>query len=118
MLKIKKSSVVALVALSSTVMFSQNVFADTQKSFDDQASYAVGYATGENFLKNMLASQKNVINYNNSQILAGIKDSLDGKDKMSKEELQAILLQVEKKIVETQTKAITESNDKLMAEFG
>ena len=117
MLKLKKSVVVTLVALSSTVMFSQNILAEESKNFDDQASYTVGYATGENFLKNMLASQKDVIHYNNDQILAGIKDALNDKPVMSKEELQTILLQIENKVAESQNKAITESNEKLMADF-
>lgn len=116
MLKIKKSTVLALTALSSTVIFSQNLFAAEQNSFEHDASYAVGYLAGES-LKSIEESQKGIINYNTDVILNSVKDSLEGKSKMSQEQVKEIFKQIEEKVQATQMKAIDESNQKLVAEF-
>ena len=38
------------------------------KDFNSQASYAVGYAAGQNFLVGMIESQKGVMDYNQTYI--------------------------------------------------
>ncbi len=85
--------------------------------FNDQASYAIGYAIGQNFLAGVLESQKGVMNYNQTYILQGIKDALDNKPEMTDEQIQSTLRKIQETLEQTQVKIVAEDNKKLIDSF-
>ncbi|OZN24201.1 peptidylprolyl isomerase [Actinobacillus seminis] len=118
MLKIQKLSIVAL-ALSAVV--SGQVFAagNDGKQFAEDASYAVGVSFGA-YLKSSLDAQKDVINYDNAKVLAGVSDALGGKidfnDKAQMEKLEASLTAVDAKIKAAAEVKMAELSKKVKAE--
>ncbi|WP_051977477.1 MULTISPECIES: FKBP-type peptidyl-prolyl cis-trans isomerase [Pasteurellaceae] len=116
MLKIQKLSAIAVVI---GALFSGTVSADqaTDKKFNDEASYVVGYATGQQFLKGLIDDQKDIINYDNARILDGIKDALDGKGALSEEEIQKQLQAIGDKVYEARQAKVKAENEKFAAEF-
>lgn len=125
MLKIQKLSLGAVLVAG---LFSQSIFAadETAKpAFNEaDASYAVGALMGGQ-VKELVDAQKDVIKYDNTQILAGLKDALDGKVDVRKDEkIQQTLNGIEEKLVsaakaksEEQAKMAKEEGDKFRAEF-
>ncbi|WP_040976051.1 FKBP-type peptidyl-prolyl cis-trans isomerase [Necropsobacter massiliensis] len=116
MLKIQKLSAIAVVI---SALFSGAAFADqaTDKKFSDDASYVVGYATGQQFLKGLIDDQKDIINYDHARILAGIKDALDGKGALSEEEIQKQLQAIGDKVYEARQAKVKAENETFAAEF-
>ncbi|MBS6026988.1 FKBP-type peptidyl prolyl cis-trans isomerase [Haemophilus pittmaniae] len=121
MLKIQKLSCAALMLAG---VFSTSVFAE-QAAFDESAaSYAVGALMGGQ-VKDLMDAQKEVIKYDNAQILAGLKDAIEGKVDVRKDEkIQQTLNSIEEKLVaaakaksEEQAKAAKEEGDKFRQEF-
>ena len=121
MLKIQKLSCAALLLAG---VFSTSVFAE-QATFDESAaSYAVGALMGGQ-VKDLMDAQKEVIKYDNAQILAGLKDAIEGKVDVRKDEkIQQTLNSIEEKLVaaakaksEEQAKAAKEEGDKFRQEF-
>ena len=122
MLKIQKFSLSAL--LVGAVIF-PGVFAQEKAQLDvNEASYAVGALMGTQ-VKELTDSQKGVINYDNAQILAGIKDALDGKVNVREDQkVQATLEAIQQKLVadaqakvDAQAKATETAGEKYRAEF-
>ncbi|PJG83223.1 FKBP-type peptidyl-prolyl cis-trans isomerase [Caviibacterium pharyngocola] len=116
MLKIQKLSVVAL-ALSAVV--SGGVFADqaADKKFNDDASYVIGYATGQQFLKGLIEDQKGIIDYDNARVLAGVKDALENKGSLSDVDIQKQLQAIGDKVHQARQAKVKAENDKLTADF-
>ena len=115
MLKIQKAAIaVALSALIST-----QVLAD-DKQFNQDASYAVGVLVGSD-VKNLVDGQKEVIQYDTEKLVAGLKDVLDGKADLTKDQkLQKTLQQIEQKLNEAkQAKlaGVKAEGEKYAAEF-
>ncbi|MEE3608492.1 FKBP-type peptidyl-prolyl cis-trans isomerase [Avibacterium paragallinarum] len=116
MLKIQKYSLITL-ALSAVV--SSTVFADqaADKKFNDEASYAVGYATGKQFLETLINDQKDVINYDKARVLEGVKDALEGKGDLTDQQLQDKLKAIGDKVYDARQAKISEENKKFTADF-
>lgn len=126
MLKIQKLSAVAM-ALS--MLYSVSILADQKndQDFTKDASYAIGVSFGE-YLKNSLEAQKTVINYDNTQVLAGVSDALNGKIDFNNteqmEKLEKSLSAIDEKLkIAAQTKVAEQAQktkqegEKLVAEF-
>ncbi|MBN6710179.1 FKBP-type peptidyl-prolyl cis-trans isomerase [Haemophilus haemoglobinophilus] len=111
MLKIKKLSVMAL--LTSAVV-SQAVLAD--KQFDDEVSYTFGYLMGQQF-KGISEDHKDVVNYNQEKVLAGIKDVLANKSTLTDEKAKETLQKLADKVHSAQTAKTKAENEKFTAEF-
>ena len=85
---------------------------------------AVGALMGGQ-VKDLMDAQKEVIKYDNAQILAGLKDAIEGKVDVRKDEkIQQTLNSIEEKLVaaakaksEEQAKAAKEEGDKFRQEF-
>lgn len=75
MFKIQKLSLITLVV---SAVISGNALANTDAKFNDEASYAVGVLLGSN-VKQIVESQKGIIEYDNTRLLAGVQDVLNGK---------------------------------------
>ncbi|MCW9699266.1 FKBP-type peptidyl-prolyl cis-trans isomerase [Avibacterium sp. 20-129] len=116
MLKIQKFSLITL-ALSAVV--SSSVFANqaTDKNFNDEASYVVGYATGKQFLETLINDQKDVINYDKTRVLQGVKDALDGKGDLTEQQVQEKLKVIGDKVYEARQAKVNAENEKFTAEF-
>lgn len=121
MLKIQKLSIAALMV---SAVISGQVFAE-DNAFDEKvASYAVGTLMG-NQMKDLVDSHKDVIKYDNARILDGLKDALEGKVDVRKDEkIQKTLESIEAKLVaaakakaEAIAKQAKEEGDKFRAEF-
>ena len=122
-MKLKKLSAVALII---GALFSNSILADEKadKKFTDEASYAVGALFGTD-LKGLIDAQKEVITYDNTRILAGIKDALESKVELAdNEEIVKTLQAVDEKLrAASQAKAAEQAkkakaeNDKFAAEF-
>lgn len=83
MLKIQKLS---LAALMVSAVVSGSVFAEDKAAPSaSDASYAVGALMG-NQVKDLVDAQKEVIQYDNARILDGLKDALEGKVDVRKDE--------------------------------
>ena len=83
MLKIQKLS---LAALMVSAVVSGSVFAEDKAAPSaSDASYAVGALMG-NQVKDLVEAQKEVIQYDNARILDGLKDALEGKVDVRKDE--------------------------------
>lgn len=113
------------VALLVTSLFSAHVMAEqiTDKTFIDDTSYALGVAMGKQ-LEDMVASQKEVIQFNTSRILAGVDDSLQGKVTLSDQEigerLQALstkLAEIEKAELEKAGEEAKKQGDEFRANY-
>ena len=122
MLKIQKLS---LAALMVSAVVSGSVFAEDKAAPSaSDASYAVGALMG-NQVKDLVEAQKEVIQYDNARILDGLKDALEGKVDVRKDEkiqktldgIQEQLVSAAKAKVEQQAKAAKEEGDKYRAEF-
>lgn len=112
MLKLKK------IALTITaVAIAGSAVAQDAKTFDQNASYAIGYAFGQNFLTNLIATQKDVVNYDNAKILAGVKDALDNTPTMTDKQIGEVLNSIEQKVQTTQTLAVENGNKALAERF-
>lgn len=111
MLKIKKLSVVALIA---SAVVSQAVVAD--KQFDDEASYAFGYLMGRQF-KDLTKNHKDVVNYNHEKVLAGFKNALSNKSTLIDEKVQETLQKLSDKVHSAQAAKTKAENEKFSAEF-
>ncbi|MCW9710849.1 FKBP-type peptidyl-prolyl cis-trans isomerase [Avibacterium sp. 21-586] len=116
MLKIQKFSLITL-ALSAVV--SGSVFADqaTDKKFNDEASYVVGYATGKQFLETLINDQKDVISYDKVRVLQGVKDALDGKADLTDQQIQEKLKMIGDKVYEARQAKVQAENEKFTADF-
>lgn len=122
MLRIKK--IPALVAMLATgVMLvgcndEQPKEAQLSQDFNAQASYAIGYAAGMNFLSEMVNSQKAIINYDASLIARGVKDALNKSNALENDEaIQKVLIEIQNKVETEQGKATEANNAKLTEEF-
>ena len=82
MLKIQKLSVAALMV---SAVISGQVFAEDSAFDEKAASYAVGTLMGGQ-MKDLVDSHKEVIKYDNARILDGLKDALEGKVDVRKDE--------------------------------
>ncbi|QLB12141.1 FKBP-type peptidyl prolyl cis-trans isomerase /apo-metallochaperone SlyD [Bisgaardia hudsonensis] len=112
MLKIKKISTMALLI---SAVISQGVLAD--KKFDDEASYTLGYAAAKSFFQGVIAEHKDVVNYSNDRILAGVKDALNGKQDLTDEQIKSVLDEIASKVKSVQAEKVKASNEKLISEF-
>lgn len=118
MFKIQKFSVVALMM---SALFSGSVLANTttapeQPSFNDEASYAVGVLLGSN-VKEVIESQKGLIDYNHARLLTGVEDVLNGKVELaSNQAVMQTLLTVQEKIQQAEQKKIAEIAQKAKEE--
>lgn len=117
MLKIQKKY--SLIALALSAMVSSSVLADqaADQKFNDEASYVVGYATGQQFLKNLIDDQKDVITYDNARILQGVKDALENKGNLSDEQLQEKLKAIGDKVHSAHQAKMKAENEKFSTEF-
>ncbi len=119
MLKIQKLSIAALMV---SAVISGQVFAEDNTFDEKAASYAVGTLMGSQ-MKDLVDSHKEVIKYDNARILDGLKDALEGKVDVRKDEkIQKTLESIEAKLVAaSKAKAIAkqakEEGDKFRAEF-
>ena len=121
MLKIQKLSIAALMV--STVISGQ-VFAEEKALDEKAASYAVGALMGGQ-MKDLVDAHKEVITYDNARILDGLKDALEGKVDVRKDEnVQKTLEAIEAKLVsaskakaEAIAKSAQEEGDKYRADF-
>lgn len=116
MLKMKKLS-----AFVATTVLAMGLTACDDKvelnTFDEQASYAVGYVAGQNFLAGMIDSQKGIVNYNQEVLLQGIKDALNKKPEMTEERLNETLKNLQTTVEKAREKAVEEANKKLVEDF-
>ncbi|HHF4856826.1 TPA: FKBP-type peptidyl-prolyl cis-trans isomerase [Haemophilus influenzae] len=119
MLKIQKLSIAALMV---SAVISGQVFAEDNTFDEKAASYAVGTLMGSQ-MKDLVDSHKDVIKYDNARILDGLKDALEGKVDVRKDEkIQKTLESIEAKLVaaakaEAIAKQAKEEGDKFRAEF-
>lgn len=120
MLKMAKVSMSVAVALLGAVVSTQS-FADDahmlqNKDFVNASSYAVGVSMG-NIVKNLASEQKDLITFNQSLILSGVKDALDGKVKISDEELQKQLEQLDTALKAKQESVADQAASKFRQEY-
>ena len=121
MLKIQKLSVAALMV---SAVISGQVFAEEKALDEKAASYAVGALMGGQ-MKDLVDAHKEVITYDNARILDGLKDALEGKVDVRKDEnVQKTLETIEAKLVsaskakaEAIAKSAQEEGDKYRADF-
>ena len=118
MLKIQKISIVALLLSASLTSV-----ANTETISTKDESYALGALFGVD-AKNIIESQKEVINYQQDKLLSGMKDALDGKVDLQNPELVATLQSIEDKLKKAreqkaaeQAKKVQQDNEKFVAEF-
>ena len=96
MLKIQKLSIAALMV---SAVISGQVFAEEKALDEKAASYAVGALMGGQ-MKDLVDAHKEVITYDNARILDGLKDALEGKVDVRKDEnVQKTLEAIEAKLV-------------------
>ena len=121
MLKIQKLSIAALMV---SAVISGQVFAEEKALDEKAASYAVGALMGGQ-MKDLVDAHKEVITYDNARILDGLKDALEGKVDVRKDEnVQKTLEAIEAKLVsaskakaEAIAKNAQEEGDKYRADF-
>ena len=121
MLKIQKLSIAALMV---SAVISGQVFAEEKALDEKAASYAVGALMGGQ-MKDLVDAHKEVITYDNARILDGLKDALEGKVDVRKDEnVQKTLEAIETKLVsaskakaEAIAKSAQEEGDKYRADF-
>jgi len=121
MLKIQKLSITALMV---SAVISGQVFAEEKALDEKAASYAVGALMGGQ-MKDLVDAHKEVITYDNARILDGLKDALEGKVDVRKDEnVQKTLEAIEAKLVsaskakaEAIAKSAQDEGDKYRADF-
>ena len=121
MLKIQKLSIAALMV---SAVISGQVFAEEKVLDEKAASYAVGALMGGQ-MKDLVDAHKEVITYDNARILDGLKDALEGKVDVRKDEnvqktleaIEAKLVSVSKAKAEAIAKSAQEGGDKYRADF-
>lgn len=121
MLKIQKLSIAALMV---SAVISGQVFAEEKVLDEKAASYAVGALMGGQ-MKDLVDAHKEVIIYDNARILDGLKDALEGKVDVRKDEnvqktleaIEAKLVSVSKAKAEAIAKSAQEEGDKYRADF-
>ena len=121
MLKIQKLSIAALMV---SAVISGQVFAEEKALDEKAASYAVGALMGGQ-MKDLVDAHKEVITYDNARILDGLKDALEGKVDVRKDEnVQKTLEAIETKLVsaskakaEAIAKSAQDEGDKYRADF-
>ncbi len=121
MLKIQKLSIAALMV---SAVISGQVFAEEKALDEKAASYAVGALMGGQ-MKDLVDAHKEVITYDNARILDGLKDALEGKVDVRKDEnvqktleaIEAKLVSVSKAKAEAIAKSAQEEGDKYRADF-
>lgn len=121
MLKIQKLSIAALMV---SAVISGQVFAEEKALDEKAASYAVGALMGGQ-MKDLVDAHKEVITYDNARILDGLKDALEGKVDVRKDEnVQKTLEAIEAKLVsaskakaEAIAKSAQDEGDKYRADF-
>ena len=121
MLKIQKLSIAALMV---SAVISGQVFAEEKALDEKAASYAVGALMGGQ-MKDLVDAHKEVIAYDNARILDGLKDALEGKVDVRKDEnVQKTLEAIEAKLVsaskakaEAIAKSAQDEGDKYRADF-
>ena len=121
MLKIHKLSIAALMV---SAVISGQVFAEEKALDEKAASYAVGALMGGQ-MKDLVDAHKEVITYDNARILDGLKDALEGKVDVRKDEnVQKTLEAIEAKLVsaskakaEAIAKSAQDEGDKYRADF-
>ena len=121
MLKIQKLSIAALMV---SAVISGQVFAEEKALDEKAASYAVGALMGGQ-MKDLVDAHKEVSTYDNARILDGLKDALEGKVDVRKDEnVQKTLEAIEAKLVsaskakaEAIAKSAQDEGDKYRADF-
>lgn len=121
MLKIQKLSIAALMV---SAVISGQVFAEEKALDEKAASYAVGALMGGQ-MKDLVDAHKEVITYDNARILDGLKDALEGKVDVRKDEnvqktldaIEAKLVSASKAKAEAIAKSAQEEGDKYRADF-
>lgn len=121
MLKIQKLSIAALMV---SAVISGQVFAEEKALDEKAASYAVGALMGGQ-MKDLVDAHKEVITYDNARILDGLKDALEGKVDVRKDEnvqktleaIEAKLVSVSKAKAEAIAKSAQDEGDKYRADF-
>ena len=121
MLKIQNLSIAALMV---SAVISGQVFAEEKALDEKAASYAVGALMGGQ-MKDLVDAHKEVITYDNARILDGLKDALEGKVDVRKDEnVQKTLEAIEAKLVsaskakaEAIAKSAQDEGDKYRADF-
>lgn len=105
MFKIQKLSLITLVV---SAVISGNALANTDAKFNDEASYAVGVLLGSN-VKQIVESQKGIIEYDNTRLLAGVQDVLNGKVNLdSNEQIAQTLQRVQEKMQQAQAQLLAD----------
>ena len=107
-----------------SAVISGQVFAEEKALDEKAASYAVGALMGGQ-MKDLVDAHKEVITYDNARILDGLKDALEGKVDVRKDEnVQKTLEAIEAKLVsaskaktEAIAKSAQEEGDKYRADF-
>ncbi|NBI43752.1 FKBP-type peptidyl-prolyl cis-trans isomerase [[Haemophilus] felis] len=113
MFKFQKTS---LALFLCGAVFSTPALAKDDKQFSTDASYALGALFGTN-LSEVIRSQKDVITYDNSKVVAGLQDVLSGKVDLTKDEkLQATLQAIQEKLQQAEQKKLAEISDKAKSE--
>ncbi len=111
-LPFKITFLAAVMALTT-----HTVFADTStfKNDDDKTIYAFGASFAKNFEQFFTKQDELKIKVDNNQLIAGIQDSLNGKSKLSEEEIQSTLQNFQIKLSEIQ-RVKMEKEEKIRAE--
>lgn len=111
-LPFKITFLVTIMALTTNT-----VFADTStfKSEDDKLIYAFGASFAKNFEQFFTKQDELNLKVDNSQLVSGIQDALNGKSKLSDEEIQTTLQNFQGKISEIQ-RAKQEKEEQIRAE--
>ncbi|MGV6988360.1 FKBP-type peptidyl-prolyl cis-trans isomerase [Testudinibacter sp. P80/BLE/0925] len=116
MLLKKKLSVVALF-IASAVSASALAAGETLKEpkFVEDSSYALGVLMGKN-IQQVVDSQKELIAYDQAQIIEGLKQTLEGKSKLNDQQLEQQLRKLDQElgavVAEKEAQAAKENADK------
>lgn len=116
MLLKKKLSVVALFIASavSTSAFAAGEVLKEAK-FVEESSYALGVLMGKN-IQQVVDSQKELITYDQAQIIEGLKQTLEGKSKLNDQQLEQQLRKLDQElgavVAEKEAQAAKENADK------
>ncbi|MDP8098888.1 FKBP-type peptidyl-prolyl cis-trans isomerase [Pasteurella atlantica] len=119
MLKTKLSAVAFSVTLmATTLVASQSVMAEQKvdTKFINDSSYAIGTLMGKK-IEQIVESQKEMLVYNQDEILAGVKDTLKKTSKLKEKELEAHLDALDKYLSEKHTKMTLEAGKKFREDY-
>ncbi|NBI12193.1 FKBP-type peptidyl-prolyl cis-trans isomerase [[Haemophilus] felis] len=112
-----KQLTLALCLTSALVACDRN--ATTEQSSQaptlEDPSYVMGVVFGSS-LGNVIQLQKEIIAYDNSKILAGVKDALEGKVDLESEQLQATLKNIQDKLQQAEQQNFTKISEKAKAD--